>query len=82
MYFAAHGVRYVSRYHELSVVLKEYDSLLVQRGLYALGPGTIAMLVGISTAASSTTSTTLFIPRHRQCLARGVGPDGSTGRSR
>ena len=45
MYFAAHGVRYVSRFHELSVVLKEYDSLLVQRGLYALGPGTIARLV-------------------------------------
>ena len=44
-YFGAHGVRYVARYHELSAVLKEYDSLLVQRGLYALGPGTIARLV-------------------------------------
>jgi glycosyltransferase involved in cell wall biosynthesis len=45
LYFAAHGVRYVSRYRELSAVLKEYDSLFVQRGLYALGPGSIARLV-------------------------------------
>ena len=45
LYFAEHGVGYVSRYHELSGVLHAYDSLFVQRGLYALGPGSIARLV-------------------------------------
>jgi len=45
LYFGEHGRRYISRWHELSEVRREYDVLFVQRGLYALGPGIIARLV-------------------------------------
>jgi len=41
-YFADHAVRYARRYRQLDRVLDDYDALLVQRGVYALGPGTIA----------------------------------------
>jgi hypothetical protein len=40
-YFAGHGRRYIDRYREIASLAPEYDALLVQRGLYALGPGTI-----------------------------------------
>jgi glycosyltransferase involved in cell wall biosynthesis len=41
-YFAAHGVRYFRRWAELQRVLPNYDTLFVQRGAYALGPGAVA----------------------------------------
>ncbi len=41
-YFGSHGVRYLQRFRQLSAVLDSYDAVLVQRGLYALGPGLIA----------------------------------------
>lgn len=41
-FFATHSARYLRRAAELHAALPRYDSLLVQRGLYALGPGVIA----------------------------------------
>jgi hypothetical protein len=38
-YFGTHAVRYVRRWTELRRVVARYDSVLVQRGLYPLGPG-------------------------------------------
>ncbi len=40
-YFGSHAGRYLKRLQELSEVLPEYDALLIQRGLYAPGPGLI-----------------------------------------
>src|SRR6478609_7340496 len=40
-YFATHARRYVERAVEVRRVARGYDGLLVQRGLYAVGPGTI-----------------------------------------
>ena len=45
LYFGEHAKRYITRWRELSAVLREYDVLFVQRGLYALGPGILARLV-------------------------------------
>ena len=44
-YFAGHARRYASRYREVESIAPEYDALLIQRGLYALGPGMIARTV-------------------------------------
>jgi hypothetical protein len=38
-FFAGHGRRYVRRARELGARLRSYDALLVQRGVYPLGPG-------------------------------------------
>ena len=38
-YFSNHASRYFSRYSELRGALDSFDSVLVQRGVYALGPG-------------------------------------------
>lgn len=40
-YFASHGRRYVRRWRQVHQVSPRYDAVLVQRGLYALGPGGI-----------------------------------------
>ncbi len=40
-YFASHAQRYVRRHRELDRLLPSYDAVLVQRGLYAMGPGFI-----------------------------------------
>jgi hypothetical protein len=45
LYFSDHGRRYVERYRELARCLSAYDAIFVQRGLYAVGPGTIARTV-------------------------------------
>src|ERR1700722_14996366 len=42
VFFANHGVRYCRRYVQLQSLVDDYDALLIQRGLYALGPGTVA----------------------------------------
>ena len=39
LFFAEHGRRYVRRARELGARLGDYDALLVQRGVYPLGPG-------------------------------------------
>ena len=44
-YFAAHGARYAWRAAQLRHVVGRYDALLVQRGLYVLGPGAITAAV-------------------------------------
>jgi hypothetical protein len=41
-YFASHGERYLRRCRYLSRHLDDYDAILVQRGLYGLGPGLVA----------------------------------------
>jgi glycosyltransferase involved in cell wall biosynthesis len=41
-YFAGHAVHYLRRWQELHAVLDRYDALLVQRGVYAVGPGLVA----------------------------------------
>src|SRR5207302_6596162 len=41
-YFATHARRYLQRGLAVRRTTGEYDALLVQRGLYALGPGLIA----------------------------------------
>ena len=38
-YFASHARRYVGRWTELRKLLPTYDAVLVQRGVYPLGPG-------------------------------------------
>jgi glycosyltransferase involved in cell wall biosynthesis len=40
-YFASHGGRYVARAAQIRRVIGRYDALLVQRGLYVLGPDAI-----------------------------------------
>ncbi len=41
-YFATHARRYLERWLAVGRLAARYDALLVQRGLYALGPGLIA----------------------------------------
>lgn len=45
VFFAEHGRRYVRRARELGDRLRGYDALLVQRGVYPLGPGTAVRAV-------------------------------------
>jgi glycosyltransferase involved in cell wall biosynthesis len=45
-YFATHGARYVARGVGLRTVVDEFDCLLVQRGLYVMGPGLIVKALG------------------------------------
>lgn len=40
-FFATHALRYLERAAEMQRALRRYDALLVQRGLYVLGPGAI-----------------------------------------
>lgn len=40
-FFAGHALRYAQRAAEVRALVDRYDALLVQRGLYTLGPGTI-----------------------------------------
>lgn len=44
-FFAQHGVRYARRGLELARVLRGYDAVLVQRGVYPMGPGWSARAV-------------------------------------
>lgn len=44
-YFAGHARRYGQRARTLSRTVAQYDSLLVQRGLYPLGPGPITRAI-------------------------------------
>lgn len=41
-HFSTHGARYLERAAQLQRTVSHYDALLVQRGLYVLGPGAIA----------------------------------------
>ena len=41
-FFARHGVRYVRRRIELERELRRYDAVLVQRGVYPMGPAWVA----------------------------------------
>jgi hypothetical protein len=41
LFFANHVVRYCKRYAQLRAVVNDYDALLVQRGVYAMGPGSV-----------------------------------------
>lgn len=45
VYFARHSVRYLRRGLELFRTLRSYDALFVQRGVYPMGPGTVARLL-------------------------------------
>jgi len=38
-FFSRHAVRYVRRARELEHALRDYDAVLVQRGVYPMGPG-------------------------------------------
>ncbi len=44
-YFSDHGMRYAARYRDLARLVTRYDALFVQRGLYALGPGSIVRAI-------------------------------------
>ena len=41
VYFAEHAQRYVLRWSEITRRVTDYDAVLVQRGIYAIGPGAI-----------------------------------------
>jgi len=44
-YFGTHGVRYIRRGLSIRQSISKYDSLLVQRGIYVIGPDAIAQPV-------------------------------------
>ncbi len=44
-FFASHAARYLRHWQMLRRAVPSYDALLVQRGLYPLGPGAIASVV-------------------------------------
>jgi hypothetical protein len=45
-YFATHGMRYARRAIRLRRTVGDYDAMLVQRGLYVMGPGLIVRALG------------------------------------